>query len=143
MNVIQVFDPEGSKLAQIDRPLPFDPMVPELKSQRSGSAGESKVVQMIARIDQVSRAAHFGPDGMLYILTNSVSSDEWMRKAEDPRDMRPMPFHFDVIDPRTLKPVRTLTTDPGCRAFGIIAEGRFVIIHEDEAGELILKCVQY
>jgi hypothetical protein len=54
-----------------------------------------------------------------------------------------MPTHIDVIDPQTLKPVRTLTADPGCLAFGIVSEDRVVTIHEDEDGELVLKCVQF
>jgi len=143
MNVIQVFDLEGSKLAQFDRPLPFKPMVPELRSQKSGTQGQSKVVQMSARTDQVSQAALFGPDGLLYILSYSVSMDEWMKQFKDPREVIPMPMHIDVIDPRTLKPVRTLNADPGCRAFGILPEGRIVNIHQDEAGELVFKCTQY
>jgi len=143
MNVIQVFDLEGSKLAQFDRPLPFKPLVPELISQKSGTSGDSKFVQMAAKIDQVSRAALFGPDGLLYILSYSVSMDEWMKQFKDPREVIPMPMHIDVIDPGTLKPVRTLAADPGCRAFGLLAAGRIVYIHQDEAGELVLKCTQY
>jgi hypothetical protein len=143
MNIIQVFDPKGEKLAQFDRPLAFKPLVPELASQKSGIAGNSKVVQMVARIDLVSRAAQFGPDGMLYILTFSVSMDKWRSQVEDQRAMPPMPTHIDVIDPQTLKPVRKLTADPGCLAFGIVSEDRVVTIHEDEDGELVLKCVQF
>jgi hypothetical protein len=143
MNVIQVFDHEGTKLAQFDRNLPFKPLMPELRSQESGTHGDSKVVRMSAKSDQVSQAAHFGPDGLLYILTYSVSMDEWMKQFKDPREVIPMPMHIDVIDPGTLKPVRTLAADPGCRAFGVLAEGRVVYIHEDEEGELVLKCVQY
>ncbi len=52
-------------------------------------------------------------------------------------------MHIDVIDPGTLKPVRTLEADPGGRAFGLLAAGRVVTIHENEDGELVLKCVQY
>ncbi len=143
MNIIQVFDLEGSKLAQFDRPLPFKPLPPELKSQKSGTQGQSRVVQMSARSDQVSQAAQFGPDGLLYILTYSVSMDEWMKQFKDPREVIPMPMHIDVIDPGTLKPVRTLEADPGGRAFGLLAAGRVVTIHENEDGELVLKCVQY
>jgi hypothetical protein len=143
MNVIQVFDLEGSKLTQFDRPLPFKPMVPQLRSLKSGTQGQSKVVQMSARTDQVSRAALFGPDGLFYVLTYSVSMDEWMKQFKDPREQTPMPMHIDVIDPNTLKPVRTLAVDPGCRAFGILAAGRIVYIHQDEEGELVLKCIQY
>ncbi len=143
MNVIQVFDPEGGKLAQFDRPLPFKPLLPELRSQKSGTQGQSRVVQMSARSDQVTRAAQFGPDGLLYILSYSVGMDEWIKQFKDPREQLPMPMHIDVIDPGTLKPVRTLAADPGCRAFGLVSDSRIVTIHEDEDGELVLKCVQY
>ena len=98
---------------------------------------------MSARTDQVSQAALFGPDGLLYILSYSVSMDEWMKQFKDPREVIPMPMHIDVIDPGTLKPVRTLAADSGCRAFGLIAAGRIVYIHQDEEGELVLKCVQH
>jgi prophage tail gpP-like protein len=52
-------------------------------------------------------------------------------------------MQIDVIDPKTQKPLRTLDVDPGGRAFGVIAAGRIVYIHEDDAGELIFKCLQY
>jgi hypothetical protein len=143
MNLIQVFDLEANKLTQFDRKLPFKPLVPQLQSQKSGENAGQKVVQMIAKLDMVSQASQFGPDGFLYILTYSVSLDKWRRKFDDQREMTPMPMRFDVIDPQTNTLLRTLDCDPGARAFVPVDAGRLVYVHEDEDGELVLKCVQY
>lgn len=143
MNLIQVFDSDATKLEQFDRPLPFKAIKPELLSQKSGKAAGQAVVQMRARMDMVSQAAHFGPDGYLYILTYTASLDQMRDEIEDPRDIALMPMRFDVIDPKSNTLLRTLDCDPGTRAFAPVDAGRLVYVHEDEAGDLVIKCVQY
>ncbi len=143
MNRIQVFDLLGSPVSSFARELSYNPIIPELERQSSGTVGESKVVQMVARMDMVSQAAHFGPDGNLYILSNSVSSHKWREKFKEPEEVLPAPMHFDVIDPRTQTLIRRLECDPGARAFGVLPENRLVYIFENESGELVLKCCRY
>ena len=143
MNLIQVFDSEANRLSHFDRPLPFKPIEPQLMSQRSGESAGQKVIQMRARLDMVSQAAHFGPDGYLYILTYTASLDEMRNEVEDQRDMPLVPMRFDVIDPESDTLFLMLDCDPGTRAFVPVGAGRLVYVHEDEAGDLVLKCVQY
>jgi DNA-binding beta-propeller fold protein YncE len=143
MNLIQVFDLQGSPVSRFERELPYKPIMPTLMRQTSGTVGDSKVVQMMANMDMVSQAAHFGPDGNLYILANSVSTSKWREKFKEPEDVLPAPTHIDVIDPKNQKLFRRFESDPGTRTFGVLAENRIVYIHEDESGELVLKCLQY
>ena len=63
--------------------------------------------------------------------------------ADHRLDLLPVGDGGRRLDPGTLKPVRTLAVDPGSRAFGIVSDGLIVYIHQDEEGELVLKCVQY
>ncbi len=143
MNLCQIFDLQGRPISRFERALPYKPIMPVLESQNSGTVGDSKVVQMRAKMDMVSQASHFGPDGSLYILANSVSTHKWRDKFKKPEDVLPAPMHIDVIDPQTHALIRTLECDPGTRAFGVLPENRIVYIHEDESGELVLKCRQY
>gem|GEM_PF-892784 len=143
LNVILVFDLDGHTLARFERALPFEPVPPELASQKTSRDGEHTVVQMRARIDMVSQAAHFGPDGNLFILTYAVSMDKWRRRYDRLEEAAPVPMRFDVIDPQSYTLIRTLECDAGARAFGVMDGGRVVYVVEDDAGELVLKCVQY
>jgi hypothetical protein len=143
MNLIQVFDLEGKRLAKFDRDLPFKPITPSLKSQSTGGDGENRVVQMIASVDMVSQSAKFGPDGRLYILGYIESLDKILKGAKDMRAAPTPALRFDVIDPDSFKVIRTLACDGSTRAFAVIESGRIICIHEDDAGELVLKNVQY
>ena len=143
MNLIMAFNLQGDRLAKFERKLPFKPITPSLKSQSTSRDGEKSVVQMIASIDFVSLASHFGPDGKLYILSYTESLDELMKGTKDQREAPAPGQRFDVIDPKSHKLVRTLACESGVRAFGVLESGRIIYIHEDDAGELVLKCVQY
>ena len=136
VNLILVFDLEGELIGEIERPLPFKPIMPELQQQRSSG----DVIQMMARTDMVSQSALFGPDGLLYVLTYTDSLLERLKKAKKPEEMAPAPMRIDVIDPRTDKPVRTLDCEAGTRAFALLDSERLVVIFEDEEGELVFRC---
>lgn len=138
LNLVQVFETSGRKAGEFSRPLPFNPIVPALVDERSPEKG---VVQMRAKLDAVSLAARFGPDGRLYILS---ATDSLMKRLEKPADLRdPAPRRVDVIDPDSFRVVGTLPCDPGAAAFGLMDGGRMVYIYEDAEGELALKCVRY
>ncbi len=139
MNVIQVFDLDGRKIAEFERPLEFKPISPHLKQQRSAEG----FIQMVASLDMVSQAAHFGPDGRLYILTHTEAFNERIKKAKKPEELRSSAMRIDVIEPSTHRLVRTIPCGPGTQAFGLLDKERLVYIHEDSQGELILKCVKY
>ncbi len=47
------------------------------------------------------------------------------------------------IDPRSYTLTPPLECDAGSRAFGVMDGGSVVYVVGDEAGELILKCVEY
>lgn len=138
MNLVHVFDTAGNKKGGFSRPLPFKPITPALIEERSPEKG---VVQMRAKLDIVSPAAAFGPDGLLYILTATESLDERLKKPEDKRG--PAGMRVDVIDPAGYRAVKTIACDPGTKAFGVMDGGRLVYIYEDAEGELTLKCVKY
>jgi hypothetical protein len=143
MNIIQVYDLQGNKTAEFARSLPFDPVTPKLEQQRSRKVEGTTQVQMVATVDSVSQAAHFGPDGQLYILTFTASLQESLKKAKDFSSLTALPMRIDVIDPSSRKLVRTLDCPPGGRAMAVLGPGRIVYIHEDDKGEIVLKCLQY
>lgn len=138
MNLIQVFETTGRKVRDFARPLPFKPMTPQLIGERSPEEG---VVQMRADLDFVNLSAKFGPDGRLYVLTMAEALADVRKNNPDLKD--PLPMRIDVIDPQTCQAVRTLACDAGIKAFGVLAEGRFVYVYEDAEGELALKCVRF
>jgi len=138
MNLIQAFDPEGKKLAQFDRPLPFKPITPKLEKELR----EGNVVRMSANLDQVSQAAQFGPDGRLYVLTYTASFHKLSRATKDQEDTPPLPQRIDVIDAQSHKPVGTIACDSGLRAFSVMDTHRLVYIYEDSEGELVMKCIR-
>jgi hypothetical protein len=142
MNIIQVFERTGKKIGEFSRLLPFKPMLPRLEEQKSLEEG---IISMRASLDFVIAAARFGPDGNLYILTNTESFSERMKKEKNvgPGNLPPDPMRIDVIDPKTYKVVHTIACDPGTKVFGILDKNRLVYIHEDSEGELILKCIEY
>ncbi len=39
--------------------------------------------------------------------------------------------------------IRTIACDPGIKAFGVMDNNRLVYVHENGAGWLVLKCIQY
>jgi DNA-binding beta-propeller fold protein YncE len=138
LNLVQIFERTGAKIGDFSRPLLFKPIAPALIDQRSPETG---IVQMRASLDQVSIAARFGPDGKLYILSATESSQEKLKKTPDSRGTTSM--RIDVVDPETYQAVKTIACDPGVRAFGLMDGGRLVYVYEDEEGELSLKCVKY
>ncbi|MBE0461520.1 MAG: NHL repeat-containing protein [Candidatus Aminicenantes bacterium] len=140
MNVIHVFDLDGTKVAEFKRPLPFKPITPKLEQQKSSKDG---VIQMIASLDIVCNAAKFGPDNNLYILSHKESLHKRMKGIKKSEDLLPPPMQIEVIDPNSKEVVFYIATDPGVKAFALIDKGRLVYIHEDSEGELILKCIQF
>lgn len=139
MNMIQVFNPDGTKVAEFERPLSFNPITPKLEQQRSPKKG---VIQMSASLDIVSRAAQFGPGRYLYILSYKESFHERMKGIKKREDLLPPPTQIEVIDADSHKVVYYMATDPGVKAFALMDKDRLVYIHEDSDGELILKCIQ-
>jgi len=138
LNLVRIFDQAGNDEGGFTRPLAFKPMAPVLIEVRSPDKG---IVQMRASLDIVSPAAAFGPDGRLYILTATDSSNDRLKRPENERG--PAPMRFDVVDPRTRAVLRTMPCDAGIRAFGVLDGGRLVYVREDAEGELALKCVRY
>jgi len=142
-NIIYVYDLKGEKEAEFDRPMPFHPIVPKLEEQKTVGGGKGSVIQMRAKMDMVSRACHFGADGMLYILTHSESYLKHSKGIKKPADRPPSQMHFDVIDPITHKLIRTIPCDAGAKAFAVLDKNRLAYIYQDAEGEIFLKCVQY
>jgi DNA-binding beta-propeller fold protein YncE len=140
MNVIQVFDLNGSKLTQFVRPLPFKPILPKLMRHNRREDG---MIQMSAVLDFVNREALFGPDGYLYILTYTESFYENRNKVEKYEDLPPPAMRIDVINPKSHKILRSIACDPGTQTFTLLDESRLVYIYEDNEGELIFKCKRY
>jgi len=140
MNIVHVFDLSGKKLGEFARPLPFKPITPRLEEIKSPEKG---IVQMQSSLDIVSVAARFGPDGNLYILTRTESLADRMKKKVDASELPPDPMRLDVIAPKSNTVIRTIACDPGIKAFGVMDKTRLVYVHEDNEGELVLKCVQY
>jgi len=140
MNIIQVFNPDGTKVAEFERPLPFKPITPKLEQQISPEKG---VVQMRASLDIISKAAKFGPDRKLYILSCKESTHQRMKGAKKPEDLPPPSMQIEMIDPNSYKVAHYIATDPGVQAFALMDKSRLVYIYEDIKGELTLKCIQF
>jgi len=138
MNLVQVFDKTGQKVASFTRPLAFKPVTPTLIGQREPEKG---IVQMRASNDIVNAAARFGPDGKLYILTATESLAESVK--QEPATRKALAMRLDVIDPETQRVVQTIPCQAGARVFGLLDGGRLVYIYEDAEGELALTCVRY
>lgn len=143
MNMIQVFDRDGTKVAEFERPLPFKPIIPRLEQQRSFKTGEKGVIQMSASLDMVSKAAQFGPDRNLYILSYKESFHKLIKGIKGPEDLPSPSMQIEVIDPNSHKVAYYIATDPGVQAFALMDKNRLVYIHEDSEGELVLKCIQF
>ena len=139
INRIQIFDLDGKKLGAFERPLPFKPILPKLLQQKSSDG----VIQMQATIDMVNQDADFGPDGLLYILTYTESLHKLMEGVSSAEDRPLQKMRIDIIDPQEQKIVRSLDCDPNVRAFACLDEKRLIYIHEDDAGELVIKCIEY
>jgi hypothetical protein len=140
MNIIQIFDLDGTKVAEFERPLPFKPITPKLEQQTSPEKG---VVQMRASLDMICKAAKFGPDYKLYILSYKESTHKRTKGTKKPGDFPPPPMQIGTIDPSSHKVVNYIDTDPGVQAFAVMDESHLVYIHEDIKGELTLKCIQF
>ena len=141
LNLVHVFDEEGSRQTSFKRDLPFDPVNPTLVSVRSSD--DKSVVQMQARADMVTQAACFGPEGNLYLLTYGESQTALAEKFKDV-ETRPQPkMTIDVLNPDSHEPLRKLTCPSGTRAFGVLRKGRIVTIGEDDSGDIVLRCIDY
>jgi hypothetical protein len=139
MNVIQVFDLDGKKIGDFDRPLPFKPADPKILQQRESKEG---VVSMQATMDMVTREAKFGADGNLYLLTFAESYME-RSKGKDVMSLPPSPMRVDVLDTKTYKLVRSIDIDAGATSFAVLEKDCLVYIYVDDAGEVVLKCIGY
>ncbi|MDW3229983.1 MAG: 6-bladed beta-propeller [Acidobacteriota bacterium] len=139
MNIIQVFDLEGKKVAQFKLPLRFEPITPRLEEQKSAEG----IIQMRASLDMVSRDAQFGPDGRLYVLTHKESSHEALKKARKPQDIPLAGMQIEIIEPSTYKVIGNIPCESGAMVFSLLDKEHLVYIHENDQGEMILKCVKY
>jgi len=139
MNVIHVFGLDGKKITDFDRPLPFRPEPPKILQQRQSKEG---VVSMSATMDMVTKEAKIGPDGNLYLLTFTESFME-RSKGKSVMELPPFPMRVDVIDTETYKPVRSIDIDAGATSFAVLNKNRMVYIYVDDAGEVVLKCIEY
>ncbi len=139
MNVIHVFDLDGKKVADFNRPLPYKPETPKLVHQSSDKDG---IIRMQATMDMITQDAEIAPDGNLYLLTFTES---FMKRAKkEGRDsLPPIKMRIDVIDTKTYKLIRSFGIDGGARCFGVLDENRLVYTYEDSEGELFLKCIEY
>ena len=123
INMIYVFDPAGNKVNEIERPLSFRPIFPQLLQQKSAGG----VIQMMAKTDTVSQTSGFGQDGCLYILTNTESTDKLRKALKDPEDSMQVPMRLDRLDAETFKTVGSIDVDSNVRTFTLI--GRLSLIH--------------
>jgi hypothetical protein len=139
MNVIHVFDLDGDKIGQFDRPLPFKPEAPQLVQQAQGKDG---IIRMQAKMDMITQDAEIGPDGNLYLLTFTESFMKRLER-EDRKDLPAMGSKIDVIDTNTYKLIRSFDIDGGARCFGVLDNKRLVYAYEDSEGELFLKCIEF
>jgi hypothetical protein len=139
MNVIHVFAMDGNKITDFERPLPFKPEPPQLLQQKQSKEG---VVSMSATMDMVTREAKIGPDGNLYLLTFAESYMA-RSKGKDVMSLPPHPMRVDVIDSETYKPIRNIEIDAGATSIAVLGENRLVYIYVDDAGEVVLKCIEY
>ena len=139
MNVIHVFDPDGNKITDFERPLPFKPQEPKILTQRQSKEG---AVSMSATMDMVTKEAKIGPDGNLYLLTFAESFME-RSKGKDVRKLPPQPMRVDVIDPENYKLIHSIDIDAGTASFAVMNNNRLAYIYVDDAGEVVLKCVEY
>jgi hypothetical protein len=140
INLTLVYGKDGKEAGRFECPLAFKPREPKLQSQRSGSEGR---VAMRADVDLVCRAAQFGPDGRLYLLTFTKGYEELMKGVEKPEDRPLFPMRFDVIDASDFKPVRVIACRPGTNCFAVLDRDRLAYIHEDEAGDVVLRCIRF
>ncbi len=139
MNIIQVFDLEGKKIAQFELPLPFEPITPKLERQSSSEG----IIQMSASADTISRAAQVGPDGKLYVLIHKESSHDLQKKAGKREEIPLAAMQIEIINPSTYRVVGNIPCEPGTTVFSLLDKERLVFIYENRQGELVLKCVKY
>lgn len=139
MNVIHVFGLNGEKITEFDRPLPFKPKPPQILQQKQSKEG---FVSMSATMDMVTREAKIGPDGNLYLLT-FVESYMERSKGKDVMSLPPAPMRVDVIDTKTYESIRSIDIDAGATSIAVMDRKRLVYIYVDDAGEVVLKCIEY
>lgn len=138
-SLIHVFDLEGTKLEEFNRPLPFKPVVPKVVRERRGEG----YISMQATLDMITQDAEIGPDGNLFLLTNIESTSKRQEKAANDEELLPAAMRIEMIDPDTHKVVRYISCDGGARSFAVMKKDSLVYIYEDSEGELHLKCIQY
>jgi DNA-binding beta-propeller fold protein YncE len=139
-SLIQVFDLEGSKLDEFNRPLPFKPIEPKIIRKGRGEG----YISMQATLDMVTQDAKIGPDGNLFLLTNMESSAKRQKKQQkDDEQLPPPAMRIEMIDPAIHKVLRYISCDDGTRSFALLKNNSLVYIFEDSEGELHLKCIRY
>lgn len=139
MNVIHVFDLNGKKITEFDRPLPFKPEFPQLVQQSQSKDG---IIRMQAKMDVVTHDAEIGPDGNLYLLTFTESIMKRLER-EDSKKLPAVGSKIDIIDTNTHKLIRSFDIDGDTGCFGVLDNNRLVYAYEDSEGELFLKCIEY
>jgi DNA-binding beta-propeller fold protein YncE len=139
LNVIHVFDLEGKKIGQFDRPLPFQPGAPKIMRQTT----EDGVTRMQAIFDFVTQDAKIGSDGHLYLLTFTQSYADRAKKEEKGIELPPQSERIDVLDTKTRKVIRNIKIDGDTKAFALMKENHLVYVCVDRQGEVILRCIQY
>ncbi len=140
INLIHIFDSEGRKIGQFDRPLPFKPGLPKIIQQASGEDGTYRAQ---ATFDFITKDAKIGPDGNLYLLTFTESYIDRAKRKDKGMDLPPHPERIEVIDTKTHEVIRHIEIDGDTSAFALMNKNLMVYAYEDKEGEVILKCIQY
>ncbi|MBN1273983.1 MAG: 6-bladed beta-propeller [Candidatus Aminicenantes bacterium] len=135
INNVSVFSPDGKKIEEFERPIPFKPLFPELLRQTTSKDR----IAMAAKVDMVNHSAHIGEDGHLYILTFVESFDKLIKKRKKTEEMPPIPMRVDVLDSTSYKTLRSIEMDSNVRAFTPLEKNRLAYIYEDAEGELVFK----
>ena len=139
MNLVHVYNLEGTKLDEFDRSLPFKPMNPEVRQRKT----EDGIIQMMATMDFVTKDAQIGPDGHLYLLTYVQSYHQQTKDIKNQEELPSLAMRLDIIDTTSYKVLSQIECDPGTMVFALMGEDRLVYIYEDNEGELLLKCIKY
>ena len=139
MNLVHVYDLQGTKLDEFNRPLLFKPINPEVRQRKT----EDGNIQMMATMDMVTKDAQIGPDGHLYLLTFGQSFAQQTKNLKNGEERPSLDMRLEQIDTTTYKVLRFIECDPGTMTFTVMDKDRLAYMYEDDEGELIFKCIQF
>ena len=52
-------------------------------------------------------------------------------------------MRVDVLDSQSYKLIKSIDIDAGATSFALMEKNRMVFIFVDDAGEVVLKCIEY